>query len=122
MTLKRVGAAAISLMAIAAFVTYISGFFVLASDFQHFQGQQALLDKYQSDDIDEIRLAKEFGTLADHVTNLRTIEDMEEWKPLSDTDRGYKAMLRQNIRGSIRAIKKLGGSTEEIELILGDDG
>ncbi len=121
MTLTKAGAAAGSLMAIIGLLVLVTSFFVLASDYERNNDLQAQLDQYQTNDINAIKLATERATLLHHVTNLRTIEDMEEYKPLSDTDRGYKAMLNQSIRESITKIKKLGGSTEEIELILGED-
>ena len=121
MTLTKAGAAAGSLMAIIGLLVLVTSFFVLASDYERNNDLQAQLDQLQTDATNEIRLARERSTLLLHVTTLRTIEDMEEYKPLSPTDRGYKALLKADIRESITKIKKLGGSTEEIELILGED-
>jgi len=121
MTLAKAGAAAGSLMAIIGLLILVTSFFVSAAEFKRNNDLQAQLDQLQTDATNEIRLAKQFEILVGHMANLRTMDDIASYDPLSKRDALYRNLLLGQIRTTVGNIEKLGGSTEEIKLILGDD-
>ena len=118
MTLKKLGSYAGSILAIAGVLTLGASFFVLASDYEHSQAQQALIDKYQSRDINEMMVADEMDVLQGHIEKVMDIDGAAEFQGLSERDIEYRVFLMQDIGISVEKIEELGGSTERVRVLL----
>lgn len=114
----RLGAAAVAITAIIGLMALIASQFVLASDEEVYRDAQAQLNEYQSRDINKIFLKDEMAILQENVTKLMDLNAASEFQALTDTERLYRNMLVGNIGDSITAIKKRGGSTEQVELFM----